>query len=278
MLSVPAPTRVALGTLEVGGQKVELFLSPEWARYFQSLNTQVMESTVLIAAAANLALASMDDGAPENLQMAPGFDFSNGAYPGSFTDLTYSGALTGGTGVIKIGGTQIYKDALGKVGIGIVPTASLEVFSTAAEYAVKWSMTGANKWTLGSYVGGAYLANFSTGAKHVQFTDAGLTQICGGGSPAIYVDGVQHVGIGVPAPGYALDVAGITNSSGGYSIAGTAGATGTVTGAGGLSITYAGGLVTAASSGVAGITGTLTTASLVGKTLTFTNGIITAFA
>jgi hypothetical protein len=26
----------------VGGQRVELFLNPEWARYFDSLNTQVV--------------------------------------------------------------------------------------------------------------------------------------------------------------------------------------------------------------------------------------------
>lgn len=42
MLSVPPPTRVALGTLEVGGQRVDLFVSPEWARYFQSLTGQVL--------------------------------------------------------------------------------------------------------------------------------------------------------------------------------------------------------------------------------------------
>jgi len=44
MLRVPPPTRVALGTLEIGGKKVELFLSQEWALYFQSLNTQVQSN------------------------------------------------------------------------------------------------------------------------------------------------------------------------------------------------------------------------------------------
>jgi hypothetical protein len=49
MLSVPPPTRVALGTLHVGGQKVEVFLSPEWARFFQSLNTQVQTHGATLA-------------------------------------------------------------------------------------------------------------------------------------------------------------------------------------------------------------------------------------
>jgi hypothetical protein len=49
MLSVPIPTRVPLGTAQVGGQKIEIFLSPEWARYIQSLNTQVQASAASLA-------------------------------------------------------------------------------------------------------------------------------------------------------------------------------------------------------------------------------------
>lgn len=53
MLSVP-PVRIPLGTLQVGGQKVELYLSPEWARYFQSLNSQVQASSTALAQSAAL--------------------------------------------------------------------------------------------------------------------------------------------------------------------------------------------------------------------------------
>ena len=56
-------------------------------------------------------------------------------------------------------------------------------------------------------------------------------------------------GIGTFSPGYLLDVAGDINSQGAFR-----------------------------ASGVAGITGTMTTASLVGKTLIFNKGIITGFA
>lgn len=289
MLNVPPPTRIPLGTLDVGGKKVEMFLSPEWARYFLSLNRQVGESAATIATALGMTMMTQDSG-DESVPMAPGYDFSHGAYAGGFTSLTYSAALAGGTGTIKIGdaqfyneapgspGIQLYKDALGKVGIGIVPTAALEVFSAGAEYAFKWSKTGANKWALGSYAGGAYLVNDSSGAKHLQFTDGGLTQICGGGLAVIYVDALQRVGIGSVSSGATLHVAGSVNATGAYSSNGSAGITATVTGAGGLSITVNGGVVTAAQSGVAGISGTMTSASLTGKTLTFTNGLITGFA
>lgn len=51
-------------------------------------------------------------------------------YSSGFTaaNLTYTGALTGGTGVVNIGSGQIYKDASGNVGIGTrSPTSKFEV-------------------------------------------------------------------------------------------------------------------------------------------------------
>lgn len=41
----------------------------------------------------------------------------------SATNFSYTGTLTGGTGVINIGSGQIYKDAAGNVGIGVTPKA-----------------------------------------------------------------------------------------------------------------------------------------------------------
>ncbi|QYG07126.1 hypothetical protein [Janthinobacterium sp. PAMC25594] len=40
MISVPAPTRIAIGTAMVAGKQVEIYITPEWARYFESLNAQ----------------------------------------------------------------------------------------------------------------------------------------------------------------------------------------------------------------------------------------------
>jgi hypothetical protein len=44
---------------------------------------------------------------------------------GTFTNVTYTGLLTGGTGVVNIGSGQIYKDASGNVGIGTATPGSL---------------------------------------------------------------------------------------------------------------------------------------------------------
>lgn len=40
MISIPPPTRVAIGTVSINGKQVEVFLTAEWARYFESLNVQ----------------------------------------------------------------------------------------------------------------------------------------------------------------------------------------------------------------------------------------------
>ena len=71
MLSVPPPTRVALGTLQVGGQRIELFLSTEWARYFESLNTQVLASAARLAAGDVPGMAFLDDSG-DGLELIPG--------------------------------------------------------------------------------------------------------------------------------------------------------------------------------------------------------------
>jgi len=42
---------------------------------------------------------------------------------GAFTNLSYTGTLTGSTGVLNIGSNQIYKDASGNVGLGAAPVA-----------------------------------------------------------------------------------------------------------------------------------------------------------
>jgi hypothetical protein len=44
MLSVPPPTRIAIGTVEIAGKRFEVFISTEWARYFQQLNTQTLSN------------------------------------------------------------------------------------------------------------------------------------------------------------------------------------------------------------------------------------------
>jgi len=50
----------------------------------------------------------------------------------SSTNLSYTGTLTGGTGVVNLGSGQFYKDASGNVGIGATPTYKLDVLATAS--------------------------------------------------------------------------------------------------------------------------------------------------
>jgi hypothetical protein len=50
----------------------------------------------------------------------------------SFTNLAYTGTLTGSTGILNIGSGQVYKDASGNVGIGTSsPSFKLDIISSA---------------------------------------------------------------------------------------------------------------------------------------------------
>ena len=49
------------------------------------------------------------------------------ASTGAFTNLAYTGTLTGGTGVINIGSGQLVKDAAGNLGLGVTPEHRLDV-------------------------------------------------------------------------------------------------------------------------------------------------------
>ena len=80
------------------------------------------------------------------------------------TDLSYTGTLTGGTGVVNLGSGQVYKDASGNVGIGVTPSAW-----SSGRKAIELGSVG-NAWHAGSggntqvdLVAGAY---YNTGWKY----------------------------------------------------------------------------------------------------------------
>lgn len=73
-----------------------------------------------------------------------------------FTDLAYTGTLTGGTGVINIGSGQICKDALGNVGIGGQNTTGNKLDIKAGSWANNQNIgltiatpAGTNGWLVG---------------------------------------------------------------------------------------------------------------------------------
>lgn len=83
----------------------------------------------------------------------------------SFTNLSYTGTLTGGTGVVAIGTNQIYKDTAGKIGLGTTPTVRFHVESGGTAATTNWSWFPSNSLnppaanTYGLMIGG----NLSSG-------------------------------------------------------------------------------------------------------------------
>lgn len=59
----------------------------------------------------------------------------------NLTNVSYSGTLIGGTGVINIGSGQIYKDASGNIGLGVTPSA----WSTGK--AIELGFNGSSIWS-----------------------------------------------------------------------------------------------------------------------------------
>jgi hypothetical protein len=167
------------------------------------------------------------------------------ANTGAFTNLSYTGTFTGGTGVIAIGTNQIYKDASGNVGIGTSsPSAQLNV-SGAGQTTANLTDAGSKLGTIYAYSpnagvgdGGAILlgAASSVGqttpqwaikallvsggvngrgdlafSRRVNTSDTALTE-------AMRIDSSGNVGIGTSSPTGKLDVAGTIKTLG-YTVA-----------------------------------------------------------
>lgn len=95
------------------------------------------------------------------------------AAAGTFTNLAYTGTLTGGTGVINIGSGQVYKDASGNVGVGtaspsvnykldVAGTAIIGATGTNAKLGFKRSSDGAEQSAI-SVDGTSLIYNNGTG-------------------------------------------------------------------------------------------------------------------
>jgi hypothetical protein len=160
---------------------------------------------------------------------APGAIGGGTAAAGTFTSLSYSTTLTGGTGIVNLGSGQFYKDASGNVGIG---TAS-PVASTTSKLFISGDLTlissgsnivgsniyyhTVNGWTTaaagyGSAIRGDntagglgfWTSSASTGANTVSPTFA----------QQMLLDANGNLGIGnTPSGTYALEVTGTVNAT-----------------------------------------------------------------
>ena len=146
------------------------------------------------------------------------------ANTGAFTTLSYTGTLTGGTGVVNLGSGQFYKDASGNVGIGTSsPSFKLDVRSATATIGAV-STTGTNQAYMfvgntggdfyfgrdnsagTSFGGAAYSANlYSAGAYPMIFwTNA---------TERMRIDSSGNVGIGTTSPTTKFQISGAATTN-----------------------------------------------------------------
>jgi hypothetical protein len=87
------------------------------------------------------ALQAVAPSTSGNVLTSNGTTWQSQAAGASFTDLSYTGTLTGGTGVANLGSGQFYKDAAGNVAIGSTNT---DPFALAREKSLLISTAAAN--------------------------------------------------------------------------------------------------------------------------------------
>jgi hypothetical protein len=118
------------------------------------------------------------------------------AAAGSFTNLAYTGTLTGGTGVVNLGSGQFYKDASGNVGIGTSsPNGPLDVNATTPR--VVMSISGTAKGQI----------NIAGSAMNLTANDATYPMTFNtGGGERMRIDSSGNVGIGTSSPVTKLQV------------------------------------------------------------------------
>ena len=131
---------------------------------------------------------------------APGAIGGTTAAAGTFTNLTYTGTLTGSTGVLNIGSGQVYKDASGNVGIGT--SSPVSAGSTYHVLSINGSTGAQISWlSNGTSKGYAFCdaSNMTWGAASVSTFETN-------GAERMRLDSSGNLGLGTTSPGAKLDV------------------------------------------------------------------------
>ena len=150
---------------------------------------------------------------------------------GSFTNLAYTGTLTGGTGVVNLGSGQFYKDASGNVGLGVTPSTWSGGFKSIELGTVGnaiWGTVGSDMYVMsGVYYnsGFKYAVSSKPVSMYEQASGQHLWSYAGSGtagnaitfSEAMRIDSNGRVGIGTTSPYTILTIQ--ANSSGSFATA-----------------------------------------------------------
>nr|QMP83417.1 MAG: hypothetical protein [Caudoviricetes sp.] len=151
------------------------------------------------------------------------------ATSGNFTNVAYTGTLTGGTGVIAIGSNQIYKDSSGNVGIGTsLPGAKLDVYAGNNATSLRISNPTAGTAASPNYAEllfgvqiaspsqgySSFIRSYNSGIQNYNsYLTFGTSNTNSSPTERLRIDSSGNVGIGTSSPSYKLDVNGTAKAN-----------------------------------------------------------------